>query len=269
MNQVKAPSGQTVGHPEGGSNDAMWQERYLERFYPLSSWRRDGTKNFFSLCERFCQGKILEIGAGPSNRTSNYLATLGELHGLDVDSEILSNKALTTASVIKDRFPFPDSTFDACASDFVCEHLADPRRHLEEIWRVLKPGGVYLFRTPNRFHYVAMVSAVTPHSFHLKFANRLRLHEGHDPYPTYYRFNSRRKIGQIARQLGFEVEYLKTTEWEPSYGMSSRLFFLLFTMYERLVNSSSLFSDFRANLFVVLRKPKTDKFQSANSDPRR
>jgi SAM-dependent methyltransferase len=239
----------------------MWQEKYLDRFYPISSWRRDGTKNFFTLCERYCQGKILEIGAGPSNRSSDYLATLGELHGLDIDSEVLSNKALTTASVIKDRLPFPfrDSLFDACASDFVCEHLADPRCHLEEIWRVLKPGGVYLFRTPNKFHYVAIVSAWTPHSFHLKIANRLSLSDGHDPYPTYYRFNSRAKISQLAREVGFEVDYLKTTEWEPSYGMSSRFLFLLFTMYERFVNSSAFFSDLRANLFVVLRKPMADE----------
>ncbi|HBB86422.1 MAG TPA: hypothetical protein DC047_02270 [Blastocatellia bacterium] len=258
MDQAKTPTGQSVGqvaHSDSSANGATWQERYLERFYPLSSWRRDGTKEFFSLCERFCRGKILEIGAGPSNRTSDYLATLGELHGLDVDSEVLGNQALTTASVIKDRFPFPDSSFDACASDFVCEHVSDPRGHLREIWRVLKPGGVYLFRTPNKFHYVAMVSALTPHSFHLKVANRLRRYEGHDPYPTHYRFNSSRKIAESARQLGFTVEYLQLTEWEPSYGMSSRVLFLLFTMYERLVNSSSFFSNFRANLFVVLRKP--------------
>jgi SAM-dependent methyltransferase len=233
-----------------------WQVQYLDRFYPATSWRRDGTRDFFDLLRTYCSGKILEVGSGPGNPTSDYLKTLGETHGVDIDSAILENRALKTASVIKDRFPFPDATFDACTSDYVCEHLEDPQCHLEEVWRVLKPGGVYVFRTPNRFHYTAVVSHLTPHSFHLKVANRLRAIESHDPYPTCYRFNSRRKISKLARECSFQIEQMRMVEKEPSYGMSSRLLFLTFTLYERLVNSSVLFSDMRSNLFVVLLKPE-------------
>jgi len=232
----------------------MWQDTYLDRFYPITSWRRDGTRDFFEVCRQYCSGRILEIGAGPSNQTSDYLRTLGELHGVDIDSEVKENAALRTASIIIDVLPFSDGSFDSCASNYVCEHITDPRQHLQEIWRVLKPSGVYVFRTPNKFHYTALVASVTPHSFHLKVANRLRSTDGHDPYPTHYLFNSRRKIQKLADLTGFEVEYLRIVEKEPSYGMSSKLLFLLFTMYERVVNSSDLFSDFRANLFVVLRK---------------
>jgi SAM-dependent methyltransferase len=234
----------------------MWQQRYLERFYPQTSWRRDGTRDFFDLLRKYCRGKILEVGAGPGNPTSDYLKTLGEPHGVDIDPEIFDNTALKTAAVIEDRFPFPDCTFDACVSDYVCEHVENPYCHLEEVWRVLKPGGAYVFRTPNRFHYTAIVSHLTPHSFHVKVANRLRSIDGHDPYPTCYRLNSRRKIRRLSRDCGFQIEYMRMVEKEPSYGMSSRLLFLTFAVYERLVNSSVLFSDLRANLFVVLLKPQ-------------
>ena len=234
----------------------MWQEKYLERFYPHTSWRRDGTTDFYAILRKHCSGKILEIGAGPSNPTSDFLKNLGETHGVDIDTEVLGNTALKTAAVIKDRFPFPDSTFDTCVSDYVCEHLEDPHCHLEEVWRVLKPGGAYVFRTPNRFHYTTVVSHLTPHSFHLKVANKLRSVDGHDPYPTRYRFNSRRKIRKLSREQGFKVEYMRMVEKEPSYGMSSRLLFLTFMVYERIVNSSALLSDLRVNLFVVLLKPQ-------------
>lgn len=231
-----------------------WQEKYLERFYPQSSWRRDGTRDFFQILREYGGGTILEIGAGPSNPTSDYLKTLGELHGVDIDPEVLQNRALKTSAVIEQEFPFPDNTFDSSVSNYVCEHIENPKRHLEEVWRVLKPGGTYILRTPNRFHYTAIVSGFTPHSFHLKVANKLRALEGHDPYPTRYRLNSRAQIKCLAEKTGFELEYLRLVEREPSYGMSSRLLFLIFTAYERLVNSVDIFATFRSNLFVVLRK---------------
>jgi SAM-dependent methyltransferase len=236
------------------SNQKAWREAYLERFYPETSWRRDGTRDFFGLLQEHCAGRILEIGAGPANPTSNYLRSLGELHGIDVDPEVLQNPALKKAAVIDSRFPYPDNLFDCCVSNYVCEHLEDPKIHLEEVRRVLKPGGAYVFRTPNRFHYVAMVSSLTPHSFHLKAANKLRAIDGHDPYPTCYRLNSRAQIRQLAKETGFAVEYLRLVEREPSYAMSSRLLFLIFTAYERVVNASEFFGFLRSNLFVVLRK---------------
>ena len=100
-----------------------------------------------------------------------------------------------------------------------------------------------------------MVSGLTPHSFHVKTANKLRAIDGHDPYPTWYRLNSRGRIQALADGTDFEVERLRLVEKEPSYGMSSRALFLIFTAYERLVNCANMFAPFRSSLFVVLRKP--------------
>jgi hypothetical protein len=51
-----------------------------------------------------------------------------------------------------------------------------------------------------------------------------------------------------------EVE-LSLIETEPFYGMYSRFLFFLFIGYERWVNSSEMFSMFRANILGVLQKP--------------
>src|SRR6185295_9458143 len=84
-----------------------WQEAYLERFYPQTSWRRDGTRDFFQMLQEYCGGRILEIGAGPSNATSDYLPTLGDFHGLDFDSEVLHNRGLKRPLSSMSTFHFP------------------------------------------------------------------------------------------------------------------------------------------------------------------
>jgi SAM-dependent methyltransferase len=236
-----------------------WQQIYLKRFYDPANGFVNGTVEFHRLCAAAVGrgSELLEIGAGPSNQTSRYLATLGRLHGLDVDPDVLNNDALSSAEVlIGDRFPYQDQAFDLCVSNYVCEHIADPMQHLREIHRVLRPGGAYVLRTPNRYHYVAAVSAFTPHWIHKLMANPLRAlsRDAHDPYPTFYRMNSRHGLRRLANQCSFAVEELRMVEKEPSYGMASRLLFLPFLAYERVVNSTELLADGRSNVFAVLRK---------------
>jgi SAM-dependent methyltransferase len=235
-----------------------WQEHYLERFYNPARGFVNGTKEFHALCATAGRGaaEILEIGAGPSNPTSRFLATLGRLQGLDVDPDALDNDALASAeTLVGSRFPYPDGTFDLCVSNYVGEHIRDPQEHLREVHRVLRPNGAYVFRTPNRYHYVAAIASLTPHWFHERTANALRKlpQDSHAPYPSFYRMNSRRAIRDLASATGFEIETMRLVEKEPSYGMASRAMFLAFTAYERAVNATELLANARANLFVVLR----------------
>jgi SAM-dependent methyltransferase len=48
------------------------------------------------------------------------------------------------------RLPFADDSFDVVVSCHVLEHLADPRRYLREMKRVLDPRGRLWLITPNR-----------------------------------------------------------------------------------------------------------------------
>ena len=240
-------------------NDMAWQQNYLDRYYARSSGWVDGTTQFHELCASVIPsgGEILEIGSGPSNETSTFLSSLGTLEGIDIDPDVLGNNALSAAHVLSGEvYPFSDNTFDACVSNYVNEHISDPRRHLEEVCRVLKPNGVYVFRTPNRFHYTAVVSHLTPHWFHKLVANRLRNlpATSHDPYPTRYRFNSRAAVERYADELGFTIDKLRLIEPEPLYGMSSRILFFSFLAYERTVNAHELLAGLRANILSVMRK---------------
>jgi SAM-dependent methyltransferase len=236
-----------------------WQERYLARYYdPAKGWV-NGTQEFHDLCAASIPrgSRILEIGPGPSNRTSRFLATLGELHGLDPDPEAHGNDALSGfARLSGPRFPFPDASFGACVSNYVIEHVPDAEAHLAEVARVLEPGGVYVFRTPNRWHYVALFSSLTPHWVHELLANRLRNRsdDEHDVYPTRYVLNSRGAVERHARRAGLRIERLALIEKEPSYGMAARPLFFTFMAYERAVNATPRAAFLRSNILAVLRK---------------
>src|ERR1035438_4701271 len=112
-----------------------WQEKYLNKFYRNRQGWMDGTTEFHQLCKATIlpSGRILEVGAGPSNRTSAFLATLGELHGVDIDPDISTNRSLVSSAILRGgQFPFEDDSFDACVSNYVLEHVDDPGRHLSE-----------------------------------------------------------------------------------------------------------------------------------------
>src|SRR5215831_20994653 len=239
---------------------ATWQERFTNYFYSRSTGWVDGTEEFHRLCSDVIPkgSTILEIGAGPSNPTSRFLAGRGEVHGIDPDPTVTTNDALTTAVVMTDgMFPFAESSFDCCVSNYVLEHVADPESHLNEVSRVLKPNGAYVFRTPNRYHYVTLIASLTPHWFHELIANTLRNlpSDTRAPYPTIYALNSRSVVRRWAARVGLNVERMSLIEKEPSYGMGSRALFLVFTAYERIVNASDRLANLRANLLVVLRRP--------------
>jgi SAM-dependent methyltransferase len=240
---------------------SSWQTRWSDRFYDRTKGWVDGTTEFHKLCATTIKpgGKILDIGAGPSNPSSRFLATLGELHGVDVDPAVTTNDALKSAAVITEaRLPHPDGFFDACVSNYVLEHVENPQQHLRELARVLKPGGRYVFRTPNRWHYVALVASLTPHWFHEQVANRLANlpADAHEKHRTYYRINSRAAVRRHARAAGFAVDELRMIEKDPSYGMASRVLFLSFMAYERVVNATSFLAGVRANILAVLSKTK-------------
>lgn len=215
------------------------------RFYPSAgrTGSRDGTTKLYEwVCsiDDPLNSSALNIGAGSTTDEPRRLRGRFARHvGVDVDPGVIENADLDEAHQIDGiKLPFPDSTFDLVYSDWTLEHVASPGRLLDEIHRVLRPGGTFVFRTPNLFHYVSLIARVTPHRFHVFVGRRIRSSVLADPFPTFYRINSPRRVRRLLREAGFRDIQIETLEPEPSYLAFSRLAFLAGVAYERVLNNS-------------------------------
>jgi 2-polyprenyl-6-hydroxyphenyl methylase / 3-demethylubiquinone-9 3-methyltransferase len=80
------------------------------------------------------------IGIDPSAPAIQAAREHAKAEGLDIDYRVASGENL----------PVPDGSLACVVAVDVLEHVADPALVLDEIRRVLKPGGMLLFDTINR-----------------------------------------------------------------------------------------------------------------------
>jgi SAM-dependent methyltransferase len=236
-------------------------DQFFKRFYPDSS--KDGAIAFYGWVRQFTTPStvMLNLGAGPPAARGKIRVFKGEVArviGADPDPEVKQNPELDEAHVIgpDGGLPFRDGAFDLVLSDWVVEHVPEPAKFLTEVRRVLRTGGSFFFRTPNKRHYVALIARMTPHWFHERIANWARGYPPgtHDPWPTVYRLNSSGVIEKEARNAGFQQIEIRMWEYEPGYLVFHPVPFLLGVAYERVVNRYSSLSGLRSSIFVRLVK---------------
>lgn len=201
--------------------------------------------------------RVLDLGAGAGQlRQMDFSRQAARVCGIDPDEAVLRNPHLHEAKVgLGEEIPYDDESFDLVFADNVLEHLEDPLAVFREVWRVLKPGGLFLAKTPNRRHYVPLIARCTPQAFHEWF-NRARGRQV-DTFPTVYRANSRRQLERCSRAADFEIPKTFFFEGRPEYLRFSAATYLVGLVYERLVNSTSLLAAFRLVIIVTVEKPST------------
>jgi SAM-dependent methyltransferase len=98
--------------------------------------------------------------------------------------------------------PFDDETFDAVLSCGVLEHVEDPDASLDEIRRVLTPGGTfYVYKLPNRTSYLEAIARRTGMYYHGAYE--------HD------RVYTRQTAVRLMARHGFEVVEARRTNMLP------------------------------------------------------
>lgn len=199
---------------------------------------------------------VLELGAGAGIvEQMNFRGKVARICGVDPDERVLQNPFLDEAKVgFGESIPYENAQFDLVFADNVLEHLDNPLDVFSEVARVLKPGGQFIFKTPNAWHYMPLIARITSHGFH-QYINRLRGREEVDTFPTRYRANSRRSVYRLAKDAGLVVTDLELIEGRPEYMRVSAPTYFVGYLYERLVNSASLFRGFRVLLIGSLQKP--------------
>jgi SAM-dependent methyltransferase len=100
------------------------------------------------------RGRIIEIGAGTGANLRHYPASVAEVVAVEPEPYLrrrLSEAAtlgptpVTVVDSLAEALPFEDASLDAAVASLVLCSVADPRRVLAELARVLRPGGELRF----------------------------------------------------------------------------------------------------------------------------
>lgn len=234
------------------SNTKAMCDRLKEKFY--SALKYDNDIFFLDMVENHIESGyiVLDLGAGAGRKFIYDLKTKvgssGQIIGADFDKRVLGNPLLHKGVVLNDSIlPFHDDTFDVVFARYVLEHVAKPDEFLVEVYRILKPGGSFLFLTPNKWHYVCIAARCTPERFH-EFYNKRRGREETDTFPTVYYLNTRSALRHHLKKAGFIKQELRMRECCPNYLMLAAPLFLIGVAYERIVNSTEWLAGLRVNI---------------------
>jgi ubiquinone/menaquinone biosynthesis C-methylase UbiE len=100
------------------------------------------------------RGRLLEVGAGTGLNLDHYPDGIEELVLVEPEGAMVRKLEQRLAEVGRDAgileadaegLPFPDEHFDTVVCTLVLCSVGDPGRSLEELRRVLRPGGSFLF----------------------------------------------------------------------------------------------------------------------------
>jgi SAM-dependent methyltransferase len=134
-----------------------------ERFVPgvkgeiwLEHWHR------YHFAARWAAGKrVLDVACGEGYGTAALARVAASAVGLDVSPQAIAHARDAYAGIANvsfveascTRLPLPDASFDTVVSFETLEHVLEQEAFLDEVARVLAPGGVLVLSCPNKVEY--------------------------------------------------------------------------------------------------------------------
>lgn len=205
-------------HSEFGNKNRLYKRDFEEiRLRDIALFTLGDIKN----------KKVLDIGCG----TGLYSLTFLKLGAKEVCGQDLSENAIEIISkktedlnftnfmgIVGDcaNLQFEDNSFDLIFSGDVFEHITDELKlkFIQEAFRVLKPGGVFTIKTPNKsylritnfLHRIkAILSLKNPFSIHIA-------HTKNNPDNEHHGLINHRNLEKIFTQTMFHFPTTTTSE---------------------------------------------------------
>ena len=169
--------------------------------------------------------QVLDLGCGRGGLVEQLDHPLELISGLDPDLSSLREHRLAGAQPpmarvngLSRRPPFADASFDVIFAGWVLEHMAEPLVDFCEIGRILRPGGVFVFITPNKGHPLIGLNRLTGRigGVQQRLVERLYGRAAADTYPAYYRANSQTQIDLLTRRADMELVTIEAIP-DPTY----------------------------------------------------
>jgi SAM-dependent methyltransferase len=218
------------------SRQNAYRERY-KRQHP--NWQTSG-EVFASLTRQYIAPttRVLDLGCGRGGVMELFWRDVNLAVGLDPDLVSLRERRVNLLAVngLGDALPFSDSRFDVVIAMWVLEHLRTPEPALAEVRRVLKPGGHFIFITPNAHHPLLVANRF---SWAFPAVQRLLIPKLYgraetDTFRVHYQANTLVRLRELAKVAGLQVVSLLALK-DPTYLAFNDLFFQLSIGLERLL----------------------------------
>ncbi|MBD8524188.1 class I SAM-dependent methyltransferase [Pseudomarimonas arenosa] len=113
-------------------------------------------------------GFIVDVGCSTGEMIRSLTGEAALCVGVDLDASagFCSDNLVSFAIADGEQLPFADASVNAVICNHIYEHTDQPQQLLDEIWRVLVPGGVCYFSGPSKWELIE------PH-YHLPFLSWL------------------------------------------------------------------------------------------------
>lgn len=136
------------------------------------------------------QATVLDIGTGAGHIAYGLTSHAKRIFSVDVTDEREEKKGYSFKKVRDESLPFKDNSMDVIISNHVIEHVRDQEKHIDEMVRVLKSGGVIYLATPNKYwitdpHYRLFFVSWLPRKIARAYVRLIR-DKSWDVYPVSY-----------------------------------------------------------------------------------
>lgn len=142
------------------NHDLAKAARFGEPSYVWRAGQERRLRLILAAAEARASGAVLDDGCGVGLYLERLAAGASRALGVEFDFERAAEAGRRLSQAAPGRgvvaqapaesLPYASATFDLVLSHEVLEHVPDDRRALQEIVRVLRPGGRLLLFTPNR-----------------------------------------------------------------------------------------------------------------------
>lgn len=141
---------------DASASGGVYRSEDAESYYPRLYARR--AEFYAPFLARRDAGRFLDVGCGGGGFLKSMRERLPadwQLFGLEPSAQQRAPSAESGFEVRRGALGdpvFPDASFDAISMISVMEHLTDPAQAMDEIARLLAPGGLVLLEVPNTLH---------------------------------------------------------------------------------------------------------------------
>ena len=109
-------------------------------------------------------GMLLDVGGGTGRVSSFLINEVDQVVLADLSEKMLlqshAKEGLEPICSHAEKLPFPDDSFDRVLMVDALHHVCDQKETAQELWRVLKPGGMIIIEEPDISHWAVKLVAL-------------------------------------------------------------------------------------------------------------